>query len=397
MLLPKNTLNNGENKMSSVIFFTIKNVNYYLCDVFLEYEQPELFTVSDAIGSKFLVMFVDAENNKWLMLPISAAKLLKVEYGEITIKEAFIHPEINVKIIHYINGIYHEEIIAVNDIQDDYLPLDDACLNWDNLPMPIISDDLIHAAAARQKDIFDIRVISEETRDHTINAKKFGALLIAAEEAIKSIATVRNRKAGIKRGLTAGCSLRYIGNYAGSFGIRLEGEDSSDLLDESRLTPVLNELFQMLEITDLADISRLVKEKSFEYISALRRLLKYSSDNNAALDFSYSTPRARYHGQAVWNSDFSKSTLKYLDQLISEEVKSEEYIGNLVSVSAKTNNFQFETETEEIKGKIDPSLKETEFIVKSHAKIKVQKTIKITNANEIEEKFRLISYERLPN
>ena len=64
MLLPKNTLNNGENKMSSEIFFTIKNVNYYLCDVFLEYEQPELFTVSDAIGSKFLVMFVDAENNK---------------------------------------------------------------------------------------------------------------------------------------------------------------------------------------------------------------------------------------------------------------------------------------------------------------------------------------------
>ena len=383
--------------MSSEIFFTIENVNYYLCDVFLEYEQPELFTVSDAIGSKFLVMFVDAENNKWLMLPISAAKLLKVEYGEITIKDAFIHPEINVKIIHYINGTYHEEIIDVNDIKDDYLPLDDARLNWDNLPMPIISDDLIHAAAARQKDIFDIRVISEETRDHTINAKKFGALLIVAEEAIKSIATVRNRKAGVKRGLTAGCSLRYIGNYAGSFGIRLEGEDSSNLLDESRLTPVLNELFQMLEITELADISRLVKEKSFEYASALRKLLKYSSDNNAALNFSYSTPRARYHGQATWNSDFSKSTLKYLDQLISEEVKSEEYIGNLVSVSAKTNNFQFETETEEIKGKIDPSLKEAEFIVKSHAKIKVEKTIKITNANEIEEKFRLISYERLPN
>ena len=383
--------------MSSEIFFTIENVNYYLCDVFLEYEQPELFTVSDAIGSKFLVMFVDAENNKWLMLPISAAKLLKVEYGEITIKDAFIHPEINVKIIHYINGTYHEEIIDVNDIKDDYLPLDDARLNWDNLPMPIISDDLIHAAAARQKDIFDIRVIAEETRDHTINAKKFGALLIAAEEAIKSIATVRNRKAGVKRGLTAGCSLRYIGNYAGSFGIRLEGEDSSNLLDESRLTPVLNELFQMLEITELADISRLVKEKSFEYASALRKLLKYSSDNNAALNFSYSTPRARYHGQATWNSDFSKSTLKYLDQLISEEVKSEEYIGNLVSVSAKTNNFQFETETEEIKGKIDPSLKEAEFIVKSHAKIKAEKTIKITNANEIEEKFRLISYERLPN
>ncbi len=46
---------------------------------------------------------------------------------------------------------------------------------------------------------------------------------------------------------------------------------------------------------------------------------------------------------------------------------------------------------------IDASLKETKFTVKSHAKIRVKKTIKITNANEIEEKYRLVSYEKLDN
>lgn len=50
---------------------------------------------------------------------------------------------------------------------------------------------------------------------------------------------------------------------------------------------------------------------------------------------------------------------------------------------------------EEIKGKIDPSLKETIFAVKSHAKIKVIKTIKITNSKEMEEQFRLTGYEML--
>ena len=259
-----------------------------------------------------------------------------------------------------------------------------------------LSFDRVHFdAQTRQRDIFDIRVISEETEHHTIDAKKFGSLLIIVNDSIKEIAKERNRKAGKKRGLTSGCSLRYLGSYAGSFGIRLEAEGYSDLLDETQLTPILDELFQLLEIKGNEDLSKMVKERPFAYANALRKLLKYSSDNNAGIDFSFVTPRAFYQRTASWKSDFSKSTLIYLNQLISEESKEEEYIGNLVSVSTKQNNFTFETDSnEEIKGKIDPSLKELTFEVKSYAKIKVVKTVKITNANETEEQFRLIGYEK---
>lgn len=396
-LHPKNILSSSWGyKMIAKKFFTINNIDYYLDKIFLEYEQPELFTVCNVVGGLFLVMLIDATEEKWLMTPISAKKLCELEYGKIYIKDAFVNPEINIGIVSLIDGEYFFENINSQDIKNEYLPADDARLNWNNVPMPYIQEDLYKMAALRQRDILDIRVISEETKYHTIDAKKLGSLLIIVNDTIKSIAKEQNRKKNKKRGLTAGCSLRYIGNYEGSFGIRLESEENSNLFDETKLTPVLNELFQLLAINDTDDISKLVVEKSFDYSKALRKLLKYSCDTNAELDFTFITPKATHQGKATWETDFSKNTLKFLDHIMKETVKDEEYIGDLVSVSTKQNNFTFITETEdEIKGKIDASLKEVPFVVKSHAKILVKRTIKITNANEIEEQFRLIKYEKL--
>lgn len=382
--------------MKNEKFLSICSVDYYYRDIFLEYEQPELFTVVDAIGGLSLVMLVDAINEKWLLLPISVAKLRKVEYGIISIREAFKTAEINVSIVYNNNGQYFKEEILAQEIKEEYLPLEDARLNWDNIPMPSIQEDLYQTACQRNRDILDIRVISEDTVDHTIEVKSFGSLLIMMNDVVKSIAKAHNRQSGKKRGLTSGCSLNYIGSYAGSFGIRLEAEEYSDLLDETKLTPVLHELFNLLQIVNGLEIDKIVKEKSFEYSAALRKLLKYSCDNNAGLDFSYTTPKARFNGKANLKSEFSKTTLTYLDQLISEEIKEEEFTGDLVSVSTKHHKFTFETDSkEEISGKIDPSLKELQFVVRSYAKIKVKKTIRINKFNETEEQFLLIGYENL--
>lgn len=383
--------------MSKKKIFTLENVDYFLDRVFLEYEQPELFSVCNNVGYIFIAMLVDAVNEKWLMTPISAARLCKLEYGAIAIREVFVAPEIpQIQLIEYNGKVFTTSLLALEEIGEDFLPSEDARLNWDNIPMPQIQEELFETAQKRQRDILDIRVISEKTQDHTIGAKEFGSLLLAINDTVNNLAKVHYKKTGLKRGLTNGCALKYIGNYAGSFGIRLEAEECSDLIDETKLTPVLEELFELLQITDLEHISEMVKEKSFDYSKALRRLLKYSSDNNAAMDFSFITPMARYKGNATWAQDFSRRTLTYLDNLISDEVKDEIYIGDLISVTTKQNKFGFITDTqEEISGIIDPSLKETKFTVKSHAKIGVKKTIKITNANEIEEKYRLISYEKL--
>ena len=86
--------------------------------------------------------------------------------------------------------------------------------------------------------------------------------------------------------------MRYVGSYAGSFDIRLEGEEFINLTDESKLAPVLKRLFEMLDKKEREEIACMVKEYSFDYTKAFRKLLKYSSDNNATLDFSYTTPYA---------------------------------------------------------------------------------------------------------
>lgn len=198
------------------------------------------------------------------------------------------------------------------------------------------------------------------------------------------------------KGYLASCSTHYIGSYSGSFGIRLEGLECVNMFDETPLTPILKDLFVLLKKHNENELLEVVKANSFEYTKALRKLLKYSSDNQVNLDFSYTTPKATEQGRVVWEKEYAYKTLNFLDGLIRNEVKEEVYKGTLVSVSKQKNNFTLITEAqEEIKGTIDESLKNQVFKVESKVKITVSKTIKINHANETEEKYRLINFEEL--
>jgi len=384
-------------KMNKKLMFTLGNVSYYLDTVYLEYEQPELFSVVDAIGTSFLVLLTNEDEGTWLMAPISTMKLRKMEYGEINIRDPFSNPELGYIIrVKLLNDHYIGEMVSPEQIEEKELPYAEAKMNWNNMPVPSVAEELIELSHRRQKEIFDIRIVSDKTQDHTIGSKELASLLLVVNDVVANVAKVYNKGLGRKRGLTTGCGLRYVGSYAGSFGIRLEGEEFVDLADETKLTPVLKKLFEMLDKKEEQEIACMVKESSFDYTKAFRKLLKYSSDNNATLEFSYTTPCTITQRKALWENGFSKETLIFLDKLIKNEVKEEEYIGDLISVSTKQNNFGFITDTqEEITGKIDETLREYVFKVKCRAKIKVQKTVKITTANETEEKYKLMGIEEI--
>lgn len=377
--------------------FVIDGVDYYFGKIYLEYDQPELFSISNIVGNQYIVMLISLDPEKWLMTPVSARRLMDLEYGKIDIKDIFVKPLIpQVEIIYGEERCYKKKQISCAEIPDEYLPESNVRLNWENIPMPHLQDDIIEFSNKRQKDILDIRIASNRTKEHTIDSKSLGSFLTIINDVVLNIAKLINKKKGLKRGLTAGCSLQYVGSYPGSFGIRLEGEDYTDLLDSTRLTPVLIELFNLLNIHDVNDLKKTVRDNPFEYSKALRKLLKYSSDNESLLEFSFTTPLAINKGNVVWEKDEAKSALEYLDTLISDEIKDESYVGDLISVSKKNNRFEFVTDSEEeIKGVIDESLKERVFHVKCHAEIEVKKFIKINNAEEIEEKFRLVGLKEL--
>ena len=57
--------------------------------------------------------------------------------------------------------------------------------------------------------------------------------------------------------------MRYVGSYAGSFDIRLEGEEFINLTDESKLAPVLKRLFEMLDKKEREEIIWFIKNGQF--------------------------------------------------------------------------------------------------------------------------------------
>lgn len=383
--------------MDKQVFFKINNIEYYLKEVYLEYEQPELFSVCNKIGNQFLVMLLNEIDRKWLMVPISPFKLQQLIYGKISIRNAFVNPEMGyVTKIFYLNGQFSNIDMLATDIEENDLPLEDARLNWDDIPMPEVNEDLAQLANKRYRDVFDVRVISSQTEHHTINIKDFSLLLSAVHDLVTQSAKSYHKAQGKQRYLTAGCGLNYVTNYAGSFGVRFEGEADCDITGTSKLTPIIQQIFDLLAGKDSRALSNLVKENSLDVIKAYRKLLKFASDNEAALDFSFATPNRTISRNVLWEETYSRNTLGYLDELMEEQEKEEEFTGTLISLSKKQYRFGFVTaDGENIEGTIDAPLQNRKFQVECRAKIKVKRSIKINKANETEEKIKLIGIEEL--
>lgn len=119
--------------MNKKLMFTLGNVSYYLDTVYLEYEQPELFSVVDAIGTSFLVLLTNEDEGTWLMAPISTMKLRKMEYGEINIRDPFSNPELGYIIrVKLLNDHYIGEMVSPEQIEEKELPYAEAKMNWNN-------------------------------------------------------------------------------------------------------------------------------------------------------------------------------------------------------------------------------------------------------------------------
>lgn len=111
--------------------FTFDQEEYYLDRIFLEYEQPELFSVFNKVGNKFIVMLV--ADNKWLMTQISKDRLLAMEDGSITIREIFTKSQKQqIQLIERFEDGFAVSILVPGEISEDYLPAEGAKLSWSN-------------------------------------------------------------------------------------------------------------------------------------------------------------------------------------------------------------------------------------------------------------------------
>lgn len=377
--------------MNNELFNNINGIDYYVSKVYLSYVEPELFSVYNFLGHQYLVMLVDEDERKWMMIDASFPRLRDVEYGVISVKEAFLHPEIDEVTIISKNGInVVSQKIKCADIPDSYLPLDYVKLNWKNESIPQGYGDLQSFASKRRRDALSIRVISKDTEYHTFHAGKMGDMLSCMNLLFYHATKVYNLRNGKKKNLFQHGNLNFVEGFLGSFGMRLEGECDTDFMGNSSVTPVFDVLFSILDSTNGLSTQKLVDETTSELIKSYRKLLKLATSESYELEFMSATPN-KVCGRTFWNYDYSRKRLLELDKLIENETKTDQYYGRLYLANKKNFNFGFETEDgKRIEGKIDESLRNYQFKVESMNTIKVETTMNLKGTGEIKESYRLI-------
>lgn len=389
--------------MEREIFLTYNNNTFYYDQIFLESEEPELFTVIDLVGQNYLIMLLNDAPREWMSMVISLKRLKEIKCGVITIKHAFLNAELKKVdiIIENDNKVSIDEISADN-IPEKYLPLDYVRLNWDNRENFMENSDIMELARKDYRDVLEIRAISKDTENHTMDLGSLGGLITNFNNVYKSIAKRIILKNNMKE-----CkyqdeySLRFVNCKAGSFCIQLEGSTEGDMFGVSKITNAFENMFDLLNYNIEEDISgNELKKWDLDIIKNYRKFLKYIRDD-MELEFKSATYIGDNSKYAYWRKGFAQKTLESLNNLMEESSYSVKYTGTLVAIRKRNNSnatFEFLTDDETlIKGSISPDIAKQIFMVEGRYNVELNVSISINRANETEEKYVLVRAQNLEN
>lgn len=95
--------------------------------VYEEYDGPKLFSAVNALGLYFLVYWIDEleDSDVWLYIPMSERRLLNIESGERTLRDAFLYPEENsiFRVTTKFDGSKNDiKLVTAEQIVEDELP-----------------------------------------------------------------------------------------------------------------------------------------------------------------------------------------------------------------------------------------------------------------------------------
>lgn len=112
------------------VLFKIKEHVLYRDITLIELDVPLLFVCIDENKNRYLVLCVDVDDGRSLVVPITADKLIQMLNGQITMKNPFETSDIIYSIITATNYIDDNVIeMATNKIADEDLPKDGAFFN----------------------------------------------------------------------------------------------------------------------------------------------------------------------------------------------------------------------------------------------------------------------------
>ena len=360
----------------------------YYDEILVYYDSPQLFTVIDKCKNRYLAMLINDDSIlQYFVLNISKERLTDIKDSSLSIKEAFTNPEMNrlFKIEGQLVSSILSKDLSVNDLPDDNLYLN-----------MLIDTSLLLSEQEKQwdkvRDSLNLRLInSGQPKEHEIDCGVFAKIISSIQNLITSQAKCKYRNKFNISDIIEMSKLNFSSTYIGSVGIKFKTKDRRNLIEETRLTPILESLSEMVNECTIEDIENYFNKSNYDYkvISDYKNYLNTLIKNN--LDVEYKISVKNQNISHYLKNDEIREQYNNLSNYISNKTFYEDFEGILVAVDTKNRTFKLESDGKIISGSIRKDLSKYNYKVNTNVVFKLEVTQEKNRiGGNLIEKFKLI-------
>lgn len=360
----------------------------YFDEILVFYDSPQLFTVLDNCKNKYLTILTNDEPTaQYLVVNISKERLADIKDSSLSLRDAFVNPEMN-KLFKVEDQFVHS--ILPSDLTSNDLPDENLYLNMLIDPTLLINEEEKQWETVR--DSLNIRLInSTNPKEHEIDCGVFAKIISSIQNLITSQSKCKYRKQFKASDIVEMSKLNFSSTYVGSIGIKFKTKERHDFLDETKLTPILESLSQMVSGSTVDEIQNYFDKSDYDYkvISCYRNYLNTLVKNNLDVEYKIGIKNGSIKHYIL--HDDIKKQYDNLNSYISNKTFNEEYEGVLVAVDTKKRTFKLESDGKIIGGTIPKELSKQNYKVNNNVvfKLKVKQEKQRIGGNLIE-KFKLL-------
>jgi len=307
----------------------------HISQILAYYDVPELFLGKDNIGTNYLCMLIEKDNDlKYLATLISINRLSQFTCGLIDLRSIYENPEIReFYLLDSVDGTsYMIEQSFDSEIQQDWLPLEGFLLN-----NPFNDDTLIVEESLERNNAVVHLAVSDEKDDLGIETDDLGDIIklysMLVENSYKKVISQRKLKGSKSYIIKENYKLRAFASSAASFNLHLFSEANKDLFGRSMIEFGLEKIDDIFESYDKdIDLLNVLRSIQGHGVSSFAKILKKISANNLKIKHKWFAPSRQHVNVRIIDKDQADRVLNIITSTIelSEEIK--EFIGTFVQV-----------------------------------------------------------------
>jgi len=378
-------------------------------EVFEFYDIPRLFSARNRSGQYFLALSVeeDADEHKFLYVPVSAQRLSYIRTGGLDLRQAFNQPEDGTVVLVKIpaRGDATATTKFASELPEDWLPMADEFLaleGSEEFSRTVV--DVYRVSSSTRREAVNILVHSRDSRRTEIPTRRLSSILSTFQELVDALGQRCEGEPTLRGAIPAGITDRTRMNVAhtfpGSFGVHMRADQNSDLLNDSLLGGSLQELAHLLDARD--DEERLSNKLHYlkgRAASKYRSFLESVASSDHGLRLLWGSPKDGRGGHFDLTREEIASALRVVSAIDLQMAEEVIIPCVLVGLNVRTKTYELSSLDDEQKfsGRIsDEAPKEVSHATLSQQyKAFLRRMIEVQASGEEKEKWILTDLQPL--